>query len=285
MTDPSSSLHTERVPLWEADLFVRYKGTGPSVIVLHGGPGADHTSLLPQFDALAHGRRLVYYDQRGGGQSHVRGRTPLSWHHHVADLHGLLDHLQIGEADMLAYSWGALLALLYAIDHPDRIASLTLVSPAPATATERQVFQRRFVARMDSQWASTQRTQLEESDLRHADPAGFRQQAFELSVAPYFKEPEHAVGTKQFLISARAREAVWRSLGEYDITEDLTRLDVKALVLHGHHDPVPVEAAERIASLLDARFEVFENSGHLPHVEEYDRFVRTVDDFLPRLRS
>ena len=138
---------------------------------------------------------------------------------------------------------------------------------------------------MDSQWARTQRTHLEESDLRHADPAGFRQQAFELSVAPYFKEPEHAVGTKQFLISARAREAVWRSLGEYDLTEDLTHLDLQALVLHGRHDPIPVEAAERIASLLGARFEVFETSGHLPHVEQYDRFVKTVDDFLPRLRS
>jgi pimeloyl-ACP methyl ester carboxylesterase len=175
--------------------------------------------------------------------------------------------------------------LLYSIAHPDRVASLALISPAPATAAEQRLFQSRFAKRMDSQWARTQRTHLEESDLRHVDPAGFRQQAFELSVAPYFKESEHAVGTKQFLISARAREAVWRSLGEYDLTEDLTHLDIPALVLHGRHDPIPVEAAERIASLLGARFEVFEHSGHLPHVEEYDRFVKTVDDFLPRLRS
>jgi len=284
LKDPVSSPLTEEVSLGDVELFVRYKGEGPSVVVLHGGPGADHTSLLPQFDALARGRQLVYYDQRGGGQSHVTGRTPLEWHNHVADFNGLLDHLQIGKADLLGYSWGALLALLYAISHPDRVASLALVSPAPATAAERRVFERRFVDRMDSTWAHTQRTHLEESDLRHVDPGAFRQQAFELSVAPYFKEPEHAVGTKQFLISARARETVWRSLGEYDFTEDLARLDTQALVLHGRHDPIPVAAAERIAKLLDARFEVFENSGHLPFVEEYDRFVKTVDDFLPRLR-
>jgi proline iminopeptidase len=197
----------------------------------------------------------------------------------------LLDHLQIGEAAVLGYSGGALLALLFAIEHPGRLASLTLVSPAPATAAERRVFERRFAERMDSQRARTQRTQLEESDLGHTDPAGFRQQAFELSVAPYFKEPKHAVGTKRFLISARAREAVWRSLGEYDLTEDLTHLDIQALVLHGRHDPIPLESAERTASLLGSRLEVFENSGHLPQVEEYNRFVRTVDDFLPRLRS
>ena len=284
MTDPSSSLLTERVSLGGVELFVRYQGEGPSVIVLHGGPGADHTSLLPQFDALARGRRLIYYDQRGGGQSRVPGRTPLDWHHHVADLDGLLEYSQIRETTLLGYSWGALLALLYAIAHPDRVASLALISPAPATAKERRLFERRFAARMDTPWARARRAQLEESDLRHVDPAAFRQQAFELSVAPYFKRPDHAVGTKQFLISTRAREAAWRSLGAYDFIQDLTRLDVQALVLHGRHDPIPIEAAERIATLLEARFEVFEDSGHLPYVEEYDRFVKTVDGILPRLR-
>ncbi|TFG42543.1 MAG: peptidase, partial [Gemmatimonadales bacterium] len=52
-------------------LFERRVGSGPATVVLHGGPGAHHDYLLPGFDALATGRTLIYYDQRGGGRSAV----------------------------------------------------------------------------------------------------------------------------------------------------------------------------------------------------------------------
>jgi pimeloyl-ACP methyl ester carboxylesterase len=134
---------------------------------------------------------------------------------------------------------------------------------------------------MANPWIVEQRAKLETSGLRHSDPAAFRQRAFELSVAPYFREPELAAGAKQFLIAARAREAAWRSLGEYDITSELGDLEVPALVIHGRHDSIPISTAECTAKLLNARFEVMENSGHLPFIEEFDRFVTLLDDFLP----
>jgi pimeloyl-ACP methyl ester carboxylesterase len=55
-----------RVELNGVRLFTRRAGNGPLVVVLHGGPGAHHDYLLPQFDLLATGRELFYYDQRGG---------------------------------------------------------------------------------------------------------------------------------------------------------------------------------------------------------------------------
>src|SRR2546422_7052110 len=70
-------------------LFSRRVGAGPLVVVLHGGPGASHDYLLPQYDLLAQGRSLLYYDQRGGGQSPVLRDTPVGWQEHVADLDGM----------------------------------------------------------------------------------------------------------------------------------------------------------------------------------------------------
>src|SRR5688572_875236 len=70
-------------------IFERRIGTGPPTVVLHGGPGAHHDYLLPGFDALAHGRELIYYDQRGGGRSPVSRETPVGWREHVADLEAL----------------------------------------------------------------------------------------------------------------------------------------------------------------------------------------------------
>jgi pimeloyl-ACP methyl ester carboxylesterase len=86
-----TSTETELVRVNNIDLFVRSIGTGPDVVVLHGGPSATHLSLLPAFDRLATGRRLRYYDQRGCGQSRVTPDVPLDWQHYVDDLRELLD--------------------------------------------------------------------------------------------------------------------------------------------------------------------------------------------------
>src|SRR6266571_1261599 len=109
-------------------LYTRRVGHGPPVVVLHGGPGAHHDYLLPQYDHLTEGgRALLYYDQRGGGRSPVPRDVPVGWREHVADLEALRGHWQLDRLTVVGYSWGGLLALLYALEHPDRIARLALV--------------------------------------------------------------------------------------------------------------------------------------------------------------
>ena len=147
-------------------LFTRRAGAGPLVVVLHGGPGAHHDYLLPQFDRLADGRELFYYDQRGGGQSPVARETPLGWHEHVADLEALRAHLAIERLTLCGYSWGGLLAVLYLLEHPDRVAHLALVSPASITAAYRAEFERRFAERMNAPEIVRARDELRASGLR-----------------------------------------------------------------------------------------------------------------------
>ena len=110
----------ERLKVNGVELYARIVGDGPDIVVLHGGPGAHHDYLLPQFDGLARGRSLRYYDQRGGGRSPVDRAIPVGWQEHVADLDGLLDEWNLSNVTLLGYSWGALLAILYATQHPNR---------------------------------------------------------------------------------------------------------------------------------------------------------------------
>src|SRR5260221_3980958 len=113
------------VTLFEGEI-----GAGPPAVVLHGGPGAHHDYLLPGFDRLARGRTLIYYDQRGGGRSPVSRETPVGWREHVEDLEALRGLWGLERLALVGYSWGGLLALLYALTHPDRVERLRLVSPA-----------------------------------------------------------------------------------------------------------------------------------------------------------
>ena len=262
-------------------LYTRIVGVGPGVIVLHGGPGAHHDYLLPQFDALAVGRTLHYYDQRGGGRSPVEREVPVGWREQVADLDALIDHWQLAPATVLGYSWGALLAMLHAIAHPEKIGRLALVSPAAATAQGRQEFETRFAERMRDPRILRSREDLMQSGLRERDPEAYRKRLFELSVAGYFRDPEQARNLTPFRVTGRTQDAVWKSLGDYDLTEGLKRLAVPALVMHGRHDPIPLARAEDIARLLRARWEVFDKSGHVPYVEEFEKFVSVLDEFLP----
>jgi pimeloyl-ACP methyl ester carboxylesterase len=54
------------------------------------------------------------------------------------------------------------------------------------------------------------------------------------------------------------------------------------LVIHGRHDPIPLETAEQVAGCLGASLEVFEDSGHVPYVEDFEEFVQVLDGFLPK---
>jgi len=141
-------------------IYTRRVGDGPPVVVLHGGPGAHHDYLLPQYDRLARGRTLLYYDQRGGGRSPVPRDTPVGWREHVADLEALRDHWGLERVALLGYSWGGLLALLYALAHPTRIDRLALVSAAPLTAAWREEFEHRLAARMAEPWLARARAEL-----------------------------------------------------------------------------------------------------------------------------
>src|SRR2546422_2009122 len=129
-------------------LFTRRTGDGPPVVVLHGGPGAHHDYLLPQYDLLARRRTLLYYDQRGGGRSPVGRDTPVGWREHVADLEALRRHWSIDRLTLLGYSWGGLLALLYWLEHPEQVERLALLSPAPPRVAGRARFRRRLPARL-----------------------------------------------------------------------------------------------------------------------------------------
>lgn len=272
---------TESVGVRGVELLVRRVGTGRPVVVLHGGPGADHEYLRPGFDALADGRELLYYDQRGGGRSLVPRDTPVGWTEQVADLEALRRHWELDHLTVVGYSWGGLLAVLYALEHPGRIERLALVSPAPTWRAARERFEAAFARRNLDPVFQEERRQLRESGLRERDPAAFQQRIFELSVAPYFFDPARARDLTPFRVVGRTQQEVWQSLGDYDLRPRLPELaGMPALVLHGEEDPIPIEAARVVAELIGAEFHAVPRCGHVPYVEALETFRALVGGFL-----
>ena len=280
---PSAAATTITRHVRGVSLFERRTGNGPEVIVLHGGPGAHHDYLLPGFDRLATGRTLVYYDQRGGGRSSVARDVPVGWREQVNDLEALRDVWGLEHLTLAGYSWGALLAMLYAVTYPARVASLALISPAPAARAERVGYEVALAARGNTPALQAARVALHASGLRSANLIAYNQQLFELAVAGYFHEPSRAHELTPFRITGRTQQAVWNSLGDdFDLRPALARLEIPALVVHGDDDPIPIASAAATATALRAPLTILPDCGHVPYVEAPEAFVSALDSFLPR---
>lgn len=100
------------------------------VIVLHGGPGAAHNYLRPEWDSLSRAAKVVYYDQRGCGKS--EGADCYSWRDHVRDLKRVVNTFSKGNRIILAgSSWGSSLALLYTCTYPEDVKAIVLSGTFP----------------------------------------------------------------------------------------------------------------------------------------------------------
>lgn len=281
---PRESGHTRTTahPLYWA----RWGPAGaPRLLVLHGGPGAQHDYLLPQMLALADEYEMTFYDQRGGGRSRGDARETITWRTQVDDLSLVARELVPGPLTLLGYSWGALLAMLYAATAVDeglapRVARLVLLDPAPISRAHRRTFEAEFAERERAAWMLAERQRLAESGLRDRDPAAWRQRGFELSVAAYFADPALARNLTPFRVVSRVQQSIWESLADFDLAPALRRVRVPALVVHGRQDPIPLASSTEAADALGARLVVLDDCGHVPYVERPEPLFAAVRAFL-----
>ena len=265
------------------------------LLVLHGGPGADHQYLLPQMLDLASDHELIFYDQRGGGRSRTDDPAPITWETHADDLAAVVREQGLSPLEIVGYSWGGLLAMLYSLraaglietqaaTRPDSRFpipdSLALIDPAPTTRDYRAQFEAEFTRRQQGEAIQKLRSELAESGLRERDPDAYRQRGFELSVAGYFADPARARDLTPFRVVGRVQQSVWASLGDFDLLPSLQQMKIPTLIVHGRQDPIPLASSEAAASAMGARLVVLEDCGHVPYVEQAPSLFDAMRQFL-----
>ena len=258
----------------------------PPILLLHGGPAAGHEYLLPQMLALAEENRLVTYDQRGGGRSRYDDdRAVIGWRDQVEDVARVAAELSVAPLTIVGYSWGGLLAMLYAVEAAaERVqpppARLALIDPAPITRSARLAFEQELARRQAGPEVAALRAELQASGLRERDPDAYRQRAFEISVAGYFADPARAADLTPFRVTGRVQQSIWQSLGDYDLRASLASVRLPTLVVHGRQDPIPLASSEEAARALGTTCVVIEGSGHVPYVEQPGQLFPLLRAFL-----
>ena len=208
------------------------------------------------------------------------------------DLAALIAEFELGQPTVVGYSWGGLLAMLYASEAARAPAlpkpgALVLIDPAAISRQYRDQFEREFARRQAGPSVARLRTELAAANLRAHDPEAYRQRNFELSVAGYFADPVSAQDLTSFRVSARVQQSVWDSLGDFDLAADgtLASIGQPTLIVHGRQDPIPLASSEAAAEAMgrNAHLVVLDNCGHVPYVEQPKALFTAIDAFLREL--
>jgi proline iminopeptidase len=272
-----------RIPVQAARLYCRELGRGTPMIVLHGGPDFDISYLLPELDRLSDRFHLIYYDQRGRGRS-ADSVNPedVTLESEMADLDEVREHFHLDKVVLLGHSWGTVLALEYALRHPERVSRLVLMDPAPASVADinrfRQERVEKWPALMELRKAILDTTAYKEADPDavvayyrvHFKPALARSEDYEkliLRMETRFIEQGREGILKSRAVEDRLVNETWASPKGYDLHPKLKGLNIPALVITGDHDFFPF-AAEHIAEAIqDARLVTLKDCGHFPYLE------------------
>ena len=274
------------VAIGDTRLYVVERGRGYPLIILHGGPGLDHTSFAHYLDPLADEFRLLLVDQRSQGRS---DRSPVetgTLEQLAADVVSLAAALDLERYAVLGHSYGALVALQNAVDFPGQAEKSIISSGFPSARYLPWVTQNlelfepaELRQQVTDSWEreTSVETSQDVSDLlseqlpfHFADPLDPR-------IVAYREETAAAVNSPDVL-----RHFANQEYGGIDVEDRLGEVTQPVLVLAGRHDRTcSVEAAMVIANgIPDARLTIFENSAHMTYVEENAAYVEAVRAFL-----
>ncbi len=281
------------IPVHDTELYIVERGADGAIplIVLHGGPGLDHSMFGDYLDPLAEdGRyRLVLVDQRAQGRS-ARDAAVATWtlQQMASDVSAVAAMLGVDDYAVLGHSFGAFVALQHAVDAPGA-AIATIVSGGAPSARYLDVVETNLAAfepeslrdQVTDSWAREATVQTPEECLQilvdqmpfhFADPLDPRLDGFSAALGEGVYSPDVL------------RHFATAGYGGIEVEDQLAHVSQPLLACTGRHDRTCIPAAsEAIAQRVPSgEMVIFEKSGHMTYVEENDRYLTVVRDFLDR---
>jgi proline-specific peptidase len=288
-----------RIPYEGGSTWYQIVGDGEApgklpLLCLHGGPGAAHDYLEPLSELAARGRSVIFYDQLGCGRSPVEERDAARWtvELFVRELGVVREALGLDPVHILGNSWGGMLAMEYALTRPTGVASL-VISSSPASIGQWIEETGRLRADLPPDVLAT----LE----RHEAAGTTEDPEYEAACMPFYERhvcrvvpfPDYVMRSFEQLpnqvylaMNGPSEFHVVGSLRDWDIRGRLGEIRIPTLVTSGRHDEATPLIAETVhRGIPGSEWVLFEDSSHLAHVEEAERYLDVVDEFLTRVEA
>ena len=263
-------------------------GGGSPVLILHGGPGSSSYSLQG-LKSLAKYRPVILYDQLGCGKSDRPTDTSL-WRldRFVEELAQIRQALNLSDVHILGHSWGTTLAAAYCLTEPSGVKSVIFSSPCLSAPLWEQD-QKRNLKKLP--------IEVQETIKRCEANGTTDSEDFEAAIEVFSKhfvnrlekKPEWLEQRPSWYRNSEIYNIMWGpseftvlgNLKNFDCTTQLKEITCPTLFTCGRFDEVTPETTQFYSSLTPhAKLHVFENSAHMPYIEEAEEYVTIIGDFL-----
>ena len=265
------------------DIFYKVPGHGRPMLTIHGGPGiSDHREAEAAFRPLEDHFSLVYYDQRGSGQSSEADPRTYTHRQFAQDAEALRKHLGHEKVILLGGSYGGFIAMEYALLYPEAVSHLIL----RGTASHKGFIESAINNALAANITGLNRQSLEKMFNGNLESEEELLRLFTCVYPLYFKRavPKAAgIKLRDRSIHINTHNAIFSEIfPAYDINSRLPEMKVPTLVLCGDGDWVtPPAYSEEIARLIpEARLDIFENCGHAVHADYPDKFIHEILSFV-----
>lgn len=264
------------------------KSDKPPLLCLHGGPGASWDYFEPLEALISTGRQVVFYDQLGGGNSDVPNDSSIySMNLYVEEVKKVRLALGLEEVHILGQSWGGMLAMEYALTQPMGLRSLILADTSASMP----------------QWASEAKRLVSELPIGIQPVLKKHEEAGTTDSTEYLEA--WRIFSQKHILSLYPRPDYWQrmadkpgedvyhamwglseinitgNLKDWNIRNRLGEIHVPTLILCGRFDEATPVLAETIhQGIQDSEFVIFENSEHMPHITETERYLQVLNNFL-----
>lgn len=268
-------------------LFVKVIGHGYPLVLMHGGPGIDHTTMLP-FRPCADHFTLVFYDHRCNGRSEGAPISSMTWENLTADADALRQTLGFDKWAVLGHSFGGMVALEYALRYPQSLSHLLLLDTGG-----------------DIRWVQQNAPEILAQRGFSSDTVKMARRFFNGQIAPhemvpamkkfaraYYHHLSPLLLAHEVVLGLRMKprpEALIFGFGQllkgWTVMDRLSEIKVPTLVMAGRDDfqfP-PEHQAALAAGIANARLEIIERAGHNAHSERSAEVIRAVKNFMPAM--
>lgn len=263
------------------------------LIVLHGGPGATHDYVLSLADLADTGRAVIHYDQIGNGHStHLPEKGADFWtvDLFLAELDNLIAHLGLGDGyAVLGQSWGGMLGAEHAVRRPSGLRAL-IIADSPASIelwlSEANRLRNDLPADVQATLLAHEAAGTTDDPAYEAAVTVFNERHVcrVVPMPPEVKRTFDAIAadpTVYHTMNGPSEFHVIGTLKTWSVIDRLDRIAVPTLLISGRHDEATVACVQPFADRIpDVRWQIFEESSHMPHVEEKEACLAAVAAFL-----
>lgn len=281
-----------RAKLRDTEIYFDIEGAGlvpdgkrmrekPVAFLIHGGPGADHTSFKPTLSPLSQKMQLVYFDHRGQGRSARGAKETYTLDNNVEDMEALRQHLGLDQIVVIGASYGGMVALTYASRYPKNVSHLIAIVTVPDY---------RFLERAKAilaEWGTEEQKAIAQRlwDGNFENEEQLREY-FNVMRSRYsitFDPDSPPKAWDRAILSPDAINVAFGGfLRTYDVRGELHKITAPTLVIGARHDWIcPPEFSEEIASAIpNADLRIFENSGHSIRADEPEALLDAIAGFI-----